>query len=471
MPREGLRPRKAIVGLGISGLGERDDFMNNNVPQKPEKTVATNDVAGGVGPDKAKSPEEPEAGGAVDARPAKRRRGKKGQSITTKSTAEAKAPRPEKTKKNPYGLTPGLSPFPEFPGPTAADCEEDVHLLTELHGEILPPDQDPEPSLEITGCGEVPSVLDAMIRTLLSAHTSANTSALAFKGLVKRFGTIDNGAGKGSVDWQKVYRASAGDVTDSIKGGGLGGIKGQHIKKILDKVYEVSIARRQQPLLVLESNQGDSKVGLKAETDDKKDTTDTTDTTDDVELSLEDIRDMEPELAMLEMTNFSGIGVKTAACVLLFCLQKPCFADDTHVWRICRWLKWAPMTATRDQVFSHCEVHIPAHLKYTLHQLFVRHGRECKRCNAMKTTDDTELPPCPIDHLLERTQTERGRKKGPGTEKDKKGKMDKEAKYDGGDEKEDNGGGEEKDALGGGDDPAEDGVEDDGGEDAAEEDA
>src|SRR5699024_4679701 len=101
--------------------------------------------------------------------------------------------------------------------------------------------------------------------------------------------------------------------------------------------------------------------------------------------------------AMFEFVKYPGIGVKTAACVILFCLQRPCFAVDTHVFRLSKWLGWLPPTEDPEPereadekqkvkktpkrrineitAFSHLEVRVPEHLKYPLHQLFIRHGK------------------------------------------------------------------------------------------------
>lgn len=86
---------------------------------------------------------------------------------------------------------------------------------------------------------------------------------------------------------------------------------------------------------------------------------------------------------MREFRTYPGIGVKTAACVVLFCLQRPCFAVHTHVFRLCQWLSWTPpphekvkgqKAVDRDTMFSHLEVRVPDHLKDMLKQLFLAQG-------------------------------------------------------------------------------------------------
>ncbi|KAF5656463.1 amidophosphoribosyltransferase [Fusarium heterosporum] len=309
----------------------------------------------------------------------------------------------KKTKTNPYGLTPGITPFPEWEAPSAEECEEAYRLLAKVHGEAKAPEKIPAPSLEVSGCGEVPSVLDALIRTRLSANTSNRNSSAAFRGLVSTFGTVDKGIGKGSVDWNKVRTAPLPTIVESIKTGGLAQVKGKDIKAILELVYEENTKRREA--FMQEKNGGKSSdiVGADGKTQGQKDLEILK--TDQEILSLDHIHGMAPDEAMQTLTKFPGIGVKTASCVILFCLQQPSFAVDTHVHRISGWLKWIPPKATRDQAFSHLEVRIPNHLKYGLHKLFVEHGRSCIRCRANTSEGSEEWikSKCPVDGLMERT--------------------------------------------------------------------
>ena len=112
--------------------------------------------------------------------------------------------------------------------------------------------------------------------------------------------------------------------------------------------------------------------------------------------------------------TYPGIGVKTSSCVMLFCMKRPSFAVDTHVFRLCKWLGWVPENATRDKTFSHCEVMIPNELKYGLHQLFIKHGKSCGRCRAI-TGESSEgwEKGCVIDHLVKRTGAKKGGKDIP----------------------------------------------------------
>ncbi|CAI7646171.1 unnamed protein product [Penicillium glandicola] len=330
---------------------------------------------------------------------------------TTKLKKEPKmqtSPTGRKPKKNTYGLTPGVSPFPELIRPTAEECEDVNQLLSSIHGVVTAPATIPEPSLTVTGCGEVPSVLDALIRTLLSGATTGNNAAKAFGGLVQRFGILSEGIGKGSVNWDAVRQATVKDVFEAIKSGGLADIKSKNLKAILDIVHEDNQARRATLLDSESKNDSMSKlVPEKAEKDKQYEIA----CADQNFLSLNHIHNLTTEEAMTDLIKYPGIGPKTAACVILFCLQRPCFAVDTHIFRLCRWLGWIPARANEVNAFSHLEVRIPDHLKYSLHQLFIRHGKTCPRCRAATGESSAGWEDgCVIDHLLTRD----GKRKGNG---------------------------------------------------------
>ncbi|KAL4945124.1 DNA glycosylase [Aspergillus oleicola] len=331
-----------------------------------------------------------------------------------KSTKRAK-------KSNTYGLTPGVTPFPTWPHPTPEECEEVNRLLSSIHGKTTAPATIPEPSLTVTGCGEVPSVLDALIRTLLSGNTTGRNSAAAFNGLVTRFGVLESGIGKGSVDWNAVRRAEVKDVFEAIKSGGLAGNKSRNIKAILDIVYEENRERRD--LLVKGDdavvNADDSKDGksLEAQKQQLKDKSPGAKQYeiacyDQSFLSLNHLHTLSTQEALSKLMSYPGIGPKTAACVALFCLQRPCFAVDTHIFRIAKWLNWVPPDkATEISAFRHLEVRIPDHLKYSLHSLLIRHGKSCPRCRAITGLASKGWEEgCVIEHLVRRT----GKRKGGG---------------------------------------------------------
>ncbi|KAJ5663268.1 amidophosphoribosyltransferase [Penicillium longicatenatum] len=353
----------------------------------------------------------------------------------------SQSPKKAEAKKARYRPTPGVTPFPSWTHPTAEECEVANKLLSSVHGEVIAPKVIPPPSLTVTGCGEVPSVLDALIRTLLSGATTSSNSARAFNGLVQRFGILNEGIGKGSVDWDAVRRASMQDVFNAIKSGGLATMKSMHLKKILDLVYEES-QQRLGPLKTanslttptkedpdapnhsLEVDEESKLAGPIASTEVFKMPTEYEIACADQNfLSLNHLHSLSSEEAMIELTKYPGIGPKTAACVLLFCLQRPCFAVDTHIFRLSKWLGWIPPTGVNEvSAFNHLEVRVPDHLKYSLHQLLIRHGKDCPRCRAITGEGAAGWNDgCVIDHLVKRTGKRKGASSAP-TKVEKKGK-------------------------------------------------
>ncbi|KAL1970245.1 hypothetical protein VTN77DRAFT_5405 [Rasamsonia byssochlamydoides] len=345
---------------------------------------------------------------AVDQKPAKTQSDEPQKTVLEDNTELNANGKTKKARKNgsSYGLTPGVSPFPDFPHPTPEECEEVNRLLSTVHGEIIAPATVPQPSLTVTGCGEVPSVLDALIRTLLSGATTTGNSAKAFQGLVQKFGILEEGIGKGSVNWNAVRRAPVDDVFQAMRSGGLAAMKSRYIKEILDMVYEENMQR--MAALLKAKTGADGPAGAENETDAAKQKE--IECVNENVLSLDYMHALDKDQAMLELVKYPGIGPKTAACVILFCLQRPCFAVDTHIFRICKWLGWLPSEKVNEvTAFSHLEVRIPDHLKYSLHQLFIRHGKTCPRCRAI-TGEGSEGwdEGCVIDHLVKRT----GKRKG-----------------------------------------------------------
>jgi endonuclease III len=330
---------------------------------------------------------------------------------------EKATPQKSPKKKANYGLTPGISPFPDYARPSPEECKEVTRLLEKVHGEVHAPKVIPPPSLDVAGCGEVPSVLDALIRTRLSANTTNGNSATAFRGLVSKFGTIKDGIGKGSVNWNAVRIAPFDDVFEAIRAGGLANVKGKDIQKILQMTWE----ENQERSALLISQNGDP-AGAEHEPGREKNS--------EVEkaaqnvLSLDHIHLLDTNAAINEMLKFPGIGPKTASCVALFCLQRPSFAVDTHVFRLCQYLGWVPKTTpkgkpkvNRETTYSHCDVRIPDEYKYPLHQLLIKHGKVCPRCRAITGQNSADWEKgCPLEHLVKR----HGAKKGGISTNDRK---------------------------------------------------
>ncbi|KAK7923034.1 hypothetical protein PG985_007105 [Apiospora marii] len=309
-----------------------------------------------------------------------------------------------KTKDNPYGLTPGETPYPDWQGPNPEQCEEVYRILAEMHDDVqpLPPQKIPAPSLEVAGCGEVPCVLDGLIRTVLSGSTTFDTADKMLQALVEKFGVSEEGTGAGSVNWNNIRIADYDDVYQQLKSGGLGANKAKNIQAILGMVYEENMQRRAAYIEEQETGKTAEVVCASSKTKGQKDLEILR--ADQNKLNLDFMHDMTKDEALQHFVRYPGVGVKTAACVTLFSLQRPCFAVDTHVFRMSRWLGWVPQKTNEDDTFRHLEVRCPDHLKYGLHQLFIRHGKTCYRCNdkSFKGTEAWDESVCPLEQLLDR---------------------------------------------------------------------
>ena len=63
------------------------------------------------------------------------------------------------------------------------------------------------------------------------------------------------------------------------------------------------------------------------------------------------------------LNRFKGVGAKTVACVMMFCLARDEFPVDTHVWRISKKLGWVPAKANRDDTYRHMNIRVPADIR------------------------------------------------------------------------------------------------------------
>lgn len=75
------------------------------------------------------------------------------------------------------------------------------------------------------------------------------------------------------------------------------------------------------------------------------------------------------------LVGLPGVGPKTAACVLLFSLDRPHFPVDTHVHRVAIRLGLVGERATAVAAQAQLQAATPAELVYPLHMGLIRHGR------------------------------------------------------------------------------------------------
>lgn len=105
------------------------------------------------------------------------------ESATAKGISEKETKKKKKVPTNKYGLTPGLSPFPNHDHPTPEECQEVHDLLTAADGKNARPERIPPPSLEVTGCGEGSTLSYITVR---KHHALTHNSAVCYR----CFGTL-----------------------------------------------------------------------------------------------------------------------------------------------------------------------------------------------------------------------------------------------------------------------------------------
>ena len=178
--------------------------------------------------------------------------------------------------------------------------------------------------------------LDGLILTLLSQNTNDLNRDKAFGALKARFPS-----------WDEVARAPVEEIAGVIRPAGLAPTKS---------------ARMAEILAVLQGDFGEySLCGLR-------------------NWSTGDIREY--------LLSLPGIGPKTAACVLLFDLERPAFPVDTHIARFCRRMEWVEQSLPPDRMVPLMESWVPPGRYLGGHVNIILHGRgickarkpDCGRC-------------------------------------------------------------------------------------------
>lgn len=303
LPKRAVRTKAEDVANTIS----------STIPRKRSRTAATK-IEPSTTPTKKKKPKQESPSSSPSKPP-----------TSSSSTLQDR-------KLKAYTQYAHISPFPDFAHPTPAECKLAHRILASLHGARDRPPTVVAPSHR-AGCGDSPSVLDALVRTILSQNTSSANSTRAKRSMDAVYGRSDA--------WEAIVAGGQGTLQKAIQCGGLSVVKSKVILGLLQQVH--------------------ARYG---------------------EYSLDHLHRAESEEAMREMLSFQGVGPKTASCVLLFCLGRESFAVDTHVYRITGLLGWRPAKATRDETHAHLDVRIPDEDKFGLHILLVEHGRKCEECRA-----------------------------------------------------------------------------------------
>lgn len=172
--------------------------------------------------------------------------------------------------------------------------------------------------------------LDGLILTVLSQHTNDKNRNKAFANLKRIY-----------PDWSLAAEAPESDIADAVRSAGLGNIKAGKIKKILLAVRE--------------------RFG---------------------DYSIMGLASWPVSEARKYLVDLPGVGVKTAACVLIFDLEMPAFPVDTHVARIARRLGWVSEKMTAEDIQEYLEEVLPPERFRGAHLNFIEHGRGI--CGARK---------------------------------------------------------------------------------------
>lgn len=178
--------------------------------------------------------------------------------------------------------------------------------------------------------------VDELVDTILSQNTSDVNRDKAFDRLRERFPT-----------WEAVRDAPVEAIIDAVRPAGLADTKGPRIQQVLRQISD--------------------EYGA---------------------ITLDFLAEMDIDAAKQWLTQFNGIGPKTAAIVLLFAFNKPAFPVDTHVHRVTQRLGLIGAKTTREQAHVDLEAIIPPEQFYQAHLNFIQHGRSvcharrplCERC-------------------------------------------------------------------------------------------
>jgi endonuclease III len=167
------------------------------------------------------------------------------------------------------------------------------------------------------------AILDEVVATVLSQHTSDLNSERAFAQLKATF-----------PDWEQVLDAPAAEVADAIRCGGIADAKARRIQQIL---------------AAIRAREG--------------------------RIDLSRLHDLDDAAVEEYLTSLPGVGPKTAACVLVFSMGRAAFPVDTHVYRIAARLGWIPPKVTAAKAHQILGQAVPPDIRYDLHIALIAHGR------------------------------------------------------------------------------------------------
>ncbi|MGV9200462.1 MAG: endonuclease III domain-containing protein [Promethearchaeia archaeon] len=111
-----------------------------------------------------------------------------------------------------------------------------------------------------------------------------------------------------------------------------------------------------------------------------------------------------------KLTSLSGVGPKTANCVLVYAFKHPAIPVDTHVHRISNRLGWVS-TMKPKETEKELRKKLPKDLWLKINRLFVSFGQQICRPNNPKHDECPVEESCPKDFSMEKAQREKRKKK------------------------------------------------------------
>jgi len=188
--------------------------------------------------------------------------------------------------------------------------------------------------------GEPDGVLETLLVTILSQASSDGRTRKIWDRLTEQFPTP--GA---------MLQARPGEIEEILRPGGLAKQKASYIQQVIARVC--------------------ADMG---------------------ECSLERLRSWTDGECRDYLLDLPGVGIKTAACVLLFGLDRDVFPVDTHVARIARRLGLVSEGAAPERIHRDLAPHIPPGIALSLHLNLLEHGRKvclavspkCGMCDLQK---------------------------------------------------------------------------------------
>jgi endonuclease III len=181
------------------------------------------------------------------------------------------------------------------------------------------------------------------VLTVLSQHTSDTNRDRAYADLRRRFGV-----------WDDVADAPLPALARAIRRGGLGPTKAVRIRAMLRGIRDSGVTLDERAFTALPDKElWDTLVAL------------------------------------------PGVGPKTAACVLLFSLDRPYFPVDTHVHRVAIRLGLVPPRSNAVVTQASFQESVPEKDMYPLHMNLIRHGREVCVALRPRCSECVLLDVCP----------------------------------------------------------------------------